>query len=120
MDFSLNELDSVLTEGEGPDILLECTATIRVDISIERLHQYRKDEHGKPRVVLASGYVISLGLPSSDNLASGTQPFADGERQMVCDLHYAGEERDAVSLEDAVRALGIDPDAKIWRCQPAP
>jgi hypothetical protein len=39
---------------------------------------------------------------------------------MLADLHYANEPTDPVNLADAMRALDIDPDAKIWKVQPAP
>ncbi len=39
---------------------------------------------------------------------------------MLADLRYASEPGGPVDLADAMRALGIDPDAKIWKVQPAP
>ena len=115
--YNLNELGTQLEEG---DLILECTTTIRVDISIERMHTYIKNETGGTKLVLGKGWLVSLGLPTGDALASDTRPFLDGESQMVCDLKYLGEEGNAVRLEDAMRALGIDADVKIWRVKQAP
>jgi hypothetical protein len=114
--YNLNELDVQFEEG---DLLLECTATIHVDISIERLHSYIKDEMGNPQLRLGKGWLVSFGLPTSVSLVSDPQSFSDGEPQMVCDLKYLGEEGNAVDLKDALRALGIGADVKIWKVRPA-
>lgn len=115
-NYNLKELD---TELEGEDLLLECTATIRVDISIERLHSYVKDETGNLKLRPGDGWLVSLALPASDWADSDREPFSDGESQMVCDLRYL-EGGHSVRLKDALRALGIDEDLKIWRVNPAP
>jgi hypothetical protein len=115
--YTLNELDAELEKG---DLLVEGTATVRVDISIERLHSYVKDETGRVKLTLGEGWLVSLALPASDRLGADVEPFSDGEPQMVCDLKYLEEEGHSVRLKDALRALGIDKDLKIWRVKPAP
>lgn len=112
--FSLKDLSKDLEE---KDLLLEGTITIRVDVSMERPHVYTKDDKGKPKLTLGKGWLVSLGLsPSSPD----TGPFSDGESLMVCDMRYLSEEEGPIELIDVIRALGIDPDAKIWNVQSAP
>ncbi|HLZ62613.1 MAG TPA: hypothetical protein VKR06_37180 [Ktedonosporobacter sp.] len=120
MKYSLNEFGEQLKE-EDLDALLECTAQVQVDISIERLHHYVNDDKtGRPTLVLGQGWLVSLGIPSSATLTPNTPPFTDGEPQMICDLRYAGEAVGAVTFEDAIRALGISAEAKIWTIKKAP
>ena len=110
--YSLNELESQV---ENEDIELECSITLRADISMERPRNYVKDERGNLQLVLDTGWLVSLVLPTKATLTSENAPFADGEKQMVGDLLYQSGENRVVSLEDALRALGIPRDAKIWR-----
>jgi hypothetical protein len=115
--YSLNELGSQIEEG---DMLLEGTITIKVDVSIERAHTYEGGEAGKPQLILGKGWLVSLVLPSSDTMNAEAQTFLDGESQMVGDLKYLGEEGSQVRFEDAIQALDIDADAKIWQVKQAP
>jgi hypothetical protein len=115
--YSLGELSSHLEK----DLLLECTTTIQVDVSIERLHRAVKDENGHTRILLGDGYLVSLGLPGEDTVqTSHREAFADGEKQVICDLRYADEENSSMSIEDIIRALGLKIDDQIWRMDVAP
>jgi len=115
--YSLGELSSYLEE----DLLLECKTTIQVEISIERLHRVVKDKNGHTRILLGDGYLVSLGLPIEDTVQTSHQEaFADGEKQLICDLQYAGEENSSMSIEDIMRALGLKIDDQIWRMSVAP
>jgi hypothetical protein len=115
--YSLNDLGAQLTEG---DLLLECTMTIRVNVSIERPHSDGQDETAHLTPKQEKGWLVSLGLPSSETLTSDTSPFLDGEPQMICDLKYLDKDDVTVRLEDAIKALGIDVNARIWQVKPAP
>ena len=119
MRYSLSELSKQF-EQEDADLLLECVLTIQVDVSIERLHESMNDGTGKAKLVLGDGWLVSLGVPSNVTLTTCASVFSDGEPQMICDLKYLGGERNAVSFGDAVKALGIDADAKIWTIKKAP
>lgn len=114
--YSLNELESQV---ENEDIELECSITLHADISMERPHDYDKDEKGNLQLVLGDGWLVSLVLPTKATLTSEKSLFADGEKQMVGDLLYQSGENHTVSLEDALRALGISRDAKVWRVRRA-
>jgi hypothetical protein len=115
--YSLNELGDHV---KNDDLLLEGTITVKVDVSLERLHQRTKDETGAVKLTLGEGYLVSLGLPSCRSSEHDVSLFSDGEPQMICDLKYLGEESSSVAFEDAVKALGIDPHAKIWNVKKAP
>jgi hypothetical protein len=114
--YSLKELESQV---ENEDIELECSITLRADISMERPHNYIKDERGNLKLVLGNGWLVSLLLPTKATIASEDSPFADGEKQMIGDLLYQSGEEHVVYLEDALRALGIPKDAKVWRVHKA-
>jgi hypothetical protein len=112
---SWNELGQQV---EQQDWLIEGTLTLKVDVSIERLHRYTKDKQGKKKLTLGNGWLVSLvfSLPASQE----KQPFPEGESIMIADLRYASQLRGPVHLADTARALGIDPDAHIWKVQLAP
>ncbi|HYU74464.1 MAG TPA: hypothetical protein VEL31_17475 [Ktedonobacteraceae bacterium] len=110
--FSLNELHTLI---EQEDLLLECAINIRVNVSMEHPHRYVKDDTGNVKLVLDKGWLVSLGLQLPSSEEEDSRPFSDGEPLMVCDLRYLGEYFGPVQLEDAIRALGVDPDAKIWK-----
>jgi hypothetical protein len=114
--YSLNDLGNQIKE----DLLLEGTMTIQVDVSIERYHDSLQDETGKTRIVLGPGYLVSLGLPATGGDTTSPAIFSDGTSQMICDLRYLGEDNSAVSIEEIIKALGIDVDAKIWKVKQAP
>jgi hypothetical protein len=114
--YSLNELG---TQVEKEDVLLECSITVHADVSLERPHKYEKDEEGKLKLVLGNGWLVSLSLPARVTLPPGSPPLADGEQQVVADLQYQSEDGNTISLEDVLKALGIDKDAKIWRVREA-
>jgi len=107
---SWNELNKDI---EQQDLLVEGTLTLRAEVSIGRLHQYRKEK----RLTQGRGWLVSLVLSPP---GSGEQPFSDGESFMLADLRYASEPLGSVDLADAIRVLGVDPDANIWKVQPAP
>ena len=112
---SWNELSKGIEE---KDLLIEGRLTLTVEVSIERLHRYVKDQQGKKQFRLGKGWLVSLvfSLPDSEE----GQPFSDGETFMLADLRYANRPGGPVHLAEAMRALGIDPDATIWKVQPAP
>ena len=112
-------LDELGEQIEKEDVLLECSITLRADISLERPHEYMRDEEGKLKLVLGDGWLVSLSLPARVTLPPGSPPLADGEQQIVADLQYQSEDGNTVSLEDALRVLGIKRDAKIWRVREA-
>lgn len=115
--YSLDELSHHLEE----DLLLECTTTIQVDISIERLHNAVKDESGHTHILPGDGYFVSLGLPAEHTVQTCHQKtFADGENQIICDLRYAGEDASSMGIEDIIRALGLKINEPIWRMKMAP
>jgi hypothetical protein len=105
---------------EGEDLLLECITTISVEISIERAHHYERDVSGNLRLVLGSGYLVSFGLPPRSTVTSESPNFADGEKFMVAELKYMGMEGSQINIFDAIKALNIDPDAKLWTVSNAP
>jgi hypothetical protein len=116
---SWNELNKNI---EQQDLLIEGRFTLTVDVSIERLHldqkeQAEKEQTGDEGIILGKGWLASLVLspPGSEEM-----PFPDGESFMQADLRYASEPLGSVDLADAMRALGVDPDAKIWKMQPVP
>jgi hypothetical protein len=111
---SWNELNKDI---EQQDLLIEGRLTLIVDVSIERLHLDRKEQAGNEDIMLGKGWLASLVLSPPGSKES---PFLDGESFMQADLHYASEPIGPVDLADAMRALDIDPDAKIWKVQPAP
>ncbi|MBV9709583.1 MAG: hypothetical protein JO011_01565 [Ktedonobacteraceae bacterium] len=111
--YSLNELTSHI---EHKDLQLECTITLRVDVSMEHPHHYVKDDAGNIQLTLDPGWLVSLALSPT---SSDTQPFSDGEPLMVCDLRYLGEYPGPVHIVDALRALGIDHNARLWKPRPA-
>lgn len=115
-NYDLNELGAQI---EKEDVLLECSIIVHVDISLERPHEYVKDEEGKLKLVLGDGWLVSLSLPARITFPPGSPPLADGEQQIVADLQYQSEDGNTVSLEDALRVLGIKKDAKIWRVREA-
>lgn len=114
--YDLNELSPQI---EKEDVLLECSVTVHVDISLERPHEYVRDEEGKLKLVLGDGWLVSLTLPAQASILPGSPSLADGEQQVVADLQYQSEEGNTISLEDALRVLGIQRDAKIWRVREA-
>jgi len=117
MHYSLNDLGKQIAE---EDLLLEGTLTIQVDISLERSHLCTRTEDGGLRLKVGQGWLVSLGLPSRGADSRNEHVFSDGEPQMICDLHYLGGEERDIRLDDAVNALGIDSDAKIWTVKKAP
>lgn len=112
--YNLNELGAQV---EKEDVLLECSITVRVDVSLERPHEYVRDEEGKLKLVLGDGWLVSLALPAQASIPAS--PLADGEQQVVADLQYQSVDSVTLSLEDALRVLGIQKDAKIWRVREA-
>jgi hypothetical protein len=115
--YSLEDLRNHFQNG---DLLLEGTITLKVDVSIERPHEYSKDRADKPILRLGENWFVSLALPSTESAPLSEDNLFDGEPQMLCDLKYAEEESLTVRLEDALRALGIDTKARIWKIKPAP
>lgn len=113
---SLEELGHHISE---EDVLLEGTITLTIDVSIERCHQHVYQAAGKPIVRMGEGWLVSLALPSAKAVSLHRTLF-NGEPQMICDVRYAGEEQLWVHLDDAFTALGIDPQAKIWKVRSAP
>lgn len=111
--YSLNELNTYV---ELEDLHVACTVTIQVEVSMEQSHHYTKDDAGNAKLVQDKGLLVSLTLrlPPSDS-----RLFSDGESLMVCDLRYLSESCGPIQLEEAIRALCIDPSAKIWRLRPA-
>ena len=105
---------------ESEDLLLECTTSLQVEVSIERSHHYERDTAGHLRLILDPGYLVSFGLPPRMSNDSEMLRFADGEKSMVAELKYMGKEGNQVNIFDAIRALGIDPDAKVWCVNDAP
>lgn len=63
--------------------------------------------------------LVSLTLPARASIPPGSPSLADGEQQVVADLQYQSEEGNTIYLEDALRVLGIQRDAKIWRVREA-
>jgi outer membrane protease len=112
---SWNELGQQV---EQQDWLIEGTLTLKADVSIERLHRYTRDKQGNKRFTLGNGWLVSLVF--SPPASQEQQPFPDGVSFMIADLRYASRTAGPVHLADTVRALGIDPDAHIWKVQLAP
>jgi hypothetical protein len=117
MKLSLNELRERFTQ---EDILLECTTTIPVEISIVHPRVYVQGHQGKLTLEINPGCLVSLTMPPG--VTADVPPFPGGERQMSCNLQYLGAEinNQIVAFEDAMRALSIDADAKIWTVRDAP
>jgi hypothetical protein len=107
-----NELNKDI---EQQDLLIEGRLTLTVDVSIERLHLDQAEQAGNEDIMLGKGWLASLVLSPPGSKES---PFPDGESAMLADLHYANEPDDPVDLADVMRALDIDPDAKIWKVSP--
>lgn len=114
--YNLKELGAQV---EKEDVLLECSITVQADISLERPHDYIRDEEGKLKLVLGEGWLVTLSLPARATIPPGSPPLADGEQQVVADLQYQSEDGNTVSLEDVLKALGINRNAKIWRVREA-
>ena len=117
MKLSINELRQRF---EQEDLLLECTTTVQVAVSIVHPRVYVQGHRGKLALEMEPGCLVSMMVPP--HVTADSPPFLDGERQMSCDLQYLGAEinNQIVAFEDAVRALGIDMDAKIWTVREAP
>ncbi len=114
--YNLNELGEQV---EKEDVLLECSIIVHADLSLERPHKYERDEEGKLKLVLGDHWLVTLSFPAKATISPGSPPLADGEQQIVADLQYQSEDGNTVSLEDVLKVLGINRDAKIWRVREA-
>jgi hypothetical protein len=112
---SLNELRKDFYSG---DLLLKGTLTIQVEVSIERHRHEIRDDNGQEQSILDPRCLVHIYAPSDRN--ASTTFFADGEQHMTCILTYSGginDNYDHITLDDVIKALSIDPEAKIWRAQ---
>ena len=110
---SLNEIQQMVPIDQT-DTILRCTATIRANISIKHPNHERRTETGNQILEINPGYIVELDVPVLSQPLDQALPFEDGEAQMVFGLGYSSDHELSVTFADAIRALGIDPDAKIW------
>lgn len=118
MKQSLNELREKFYQ---EDLLLEGTITLQVEVSIERHRNEIRNSEGHVQSLIDPRCLVTIFMPPAPK--SDTTFFADGEHHMCCTLIYSGSingNYDHITLDDVIKALDFNPDAKIWKARENP
>ena len=106
---SLNELRERI---RNEHLEITCVTTVPVSITI-----VYTDEHKEP------GYIVSLDYPppsQQDKPFIGNPRIAEGDLYLSGDLEYPSSSYWPLKLDDVIRAMNINPEAKMWTASKDP
>jgi hypothetical protein len=90
---------------------LELTCVLPLPVRLQLYHPHAPMYPDQTTPALERGYRLEIKIPPAPDR---THPFTGGDSYLLAEVVYPSWEEAPLTLEDIIRACGLDPTTRIW------